>query len=209
MLRAFLITFGMLLLSAAAALGLRFGPDLLAGRPKASPAVEIGGIRLVIPAAFLRASETVPPGEAAVALAWPGLMPAGGTASGIMPAVFISLVRADDAIDPAERTMTLYARFFAAENWSNPGGLVMRRFRAGTPYQDEELYFAPPDGTAFSARCPRQGTVGAIGTAGCLWLVRLRGLDIRVRFPPEILPDWQQLRAGIDGLLGEWIAAAG
>jgi hypothetical protein len=105
--------------------------------------------------------------------------------------------------------MTLYARFFADEHWSNPGGLLMRRFRPDSPYGGEELYFSPPDGEAFSARCPRQGSVADVGSANCLWSFRQDGLDIQARFPASLLPRWTRLRDGVQSLLRGWAAAAG
>ncbi|MBP0575366.1 hypothetical protein J8J27_32090, partial [Mycobacterium tuberculosis] len=52
----------------------------------------------------------------------------------------------------------VYARFFAAETGAEAGslaidGLVARRFTAGSPYEDETLYFEPGSVHPFVARC--------------------------------------------------------
>jgi len=64
--------------------------------------------------------------------------------------VFITVSLKDDGVDPADRPMQLYARFLEAETIAGPGGLVMRRFEQGSPYDLEQLYVAPPDGRDFS-----------------------------------------------------------
>lgn len=99
-------------------------------------------------------------------------------------------------IDPAERPVDLYARFLAKDAWSNPGGLVMRRFRPGTPYEGEELYLSTPDERIFAARCPQANTQPGPGDQ-CLWQTRIGGLDLQVRFSPTLLVSWERLAGGI------------
>ncbi len=125
--------------------------------------------------------------------------------------VFLSIMPADDAMDPTQRIQDLYGRFFEADAWQNPGGLLMRRFQAGSPYEDEELYLAPPDGRAFAARCRKAGRAGdrAAELVGetCLWRFRQNGADILVRFSPERLPNWETLASGVRGQLQRWTSA--
>jgi hypothetical protein len=107
----------------------------------------------------------------------------------------------DDSLDPSERPAKLYARFLEVDQWSHPGGLLMRRFEPGSPYEREELYIAPPEGRLFSARCqrPAQPPDGLPNT--CISEIRLRGLDVQLRYPPELLPEWEHLIAGTRGLI--------
>lgn len=113
--------------------------------------------------------------------------------------ILIRLTTADDAVPPEMRTETLYARFFDSNVWTSPGGLILRGFARGTPYEDEELYLAPPDGKDFAARCPRTdiaATIGSpIGTGMCIWEFRTDGIDALVAFAPGRLFDWPNIAA--------------
>lgn len=117
--------------------------------------------------------------------------------------VHLALTRAGDDLDPADRPAALYAKFVSPEVWTNPGGLVMRRFRTGSPYEDEELYLALPDERVFAARCPRRDLPTEAPPEPCLWLVRQNGLDIQVRFSPTHLVDWAGLRERTFALLSK------
>lgn len=116
-------------------------------------------------------------------------------------AVFLHLQAEDGALEPGERAAKLYARFLERDQWTHPGGLIMRRFEPGSPYQREELYIAPPEGRLFTARCtrPPQPPDGLPNT--CISELRLRGLDAQLRFAPELLPEWERLMAGTRGLV--------
>lgn len=107
----------------------------------------------------------------------------------------------DGSLDPAERLPRLYARFLVAEAGSHPGGLIVRRFEAGSPYQHEELFLAPPEGRLFTARClrPRQPHDGLPNT--CIAQIRMAGLDVRLRFSPTQLENWETLMSGVRGLI--------
>ena len=77
----------------------------------------------------------------------------------------------------------------------------MRRFEAGSPYDREELYIAPPEGRTFYARCMRPIQPPDGLPESCISEFRQGGLDIRVRFNPELLPHWSQLTEGVRGLV--------
>jgi hypothetical protein len=113
--------------------------------------------------------------------------------------IFIKLSAPDDAVEPADRPSKLYARFLEPEAWSHPGGLVMRRFEKDSPYEGEELFIAPPDGRTFFARCPRPKQDGL--PVSCISEFRQAGLEVRLRFAPELLPAWQQMIDGARGLV--------
>lgn len=114
-----------------------------------------------------------------------------GTSKDATP-VFVALLPQDGAIPPADRPTLLYARFLSADATAGAGGLIHRQFRAGTPYEGEELVLAPPDGRAFAARCAPP--VPASETGGtCLAELRFARMDAQVRFAPGLLPDWERL----------------
>jgi hypothetical protein len=212
MLRAFLITIAATLAVATGVVATQVDLTGLFGGEHPPRLLAVGATRLLVPAGYLRAgsAEAVAAGDADLVAGWPDLAPpAAGRPEDSAPLVFLHLAPASAGVDPAERPMTLYARFFADEHWTNPGGLLMRRFRPDSPYGGEELYFSPPDGESFSARCPRRGSVADVGSANCLWSFRHGGLDIQVRFPASLLPRWTRLRDGVQALLRGWIAVAG
>lgn len=190
---------------AAAAAGAAAVAGIVLLRPaapqKPAPAridYELAGQLLSVPASWLRetmdrSGGTVP--RLDLAIPWPGASTDGDT-----QIVAVTLVPADAALDPAERPAKLYMRFLAPETWSTPGGLVLRRFRPGTPYEGEELYLAPPDGRRFFARCTRPAATGVVAPL-CTTVMRLAGIDVMLRFGPERLADWARLGAGAERLL--------
>lgn len=204
--RAVLVLLLLGVLVAAGFVGTRLYLDRAA--PTGTTTVFVGGQKLAIDRAMIR-----DPGLRAggavnrldLALVWPSFtgIAARREADKTQDLVFIGL---EDAaarnqtagdIDPAERPAELYARFLAREAWTNPGGLVMRRFRAGTPYEGEELYVSTPDDRQFSARCPTAGSAGALADEPCLWQVRINGLDVQVRFSTRLLSRWNELAGGV------------
>jgi hypothetical protein len=116
--------------------------------------------------------------------------------------VFITVSSKDDGVDPADRPMQLYARFLEAETAAGPGGLVMRRFEQGSPYDLEQLYVAPPDGRDFFARCPKPASDDSASAELCFFVFRLDGLDVELRFPPAQLENWEALNEGARAFLG-------
>ncbi len=173
--------------------------------------IQLGAVRLVLPAAYVRNPEHRMSGEfseveiAANAKDFrPAIRPAKlrpGMEDASEGLVYISLRPQDKTLDPAERPARLYVRFLEQEEWSHPGGLVMRRFEEGSPFGREDLYMAPPEGRVFAARCmrPQQPPDGLPDT--CISEMRFSGLDVRLRFSPNLLGDWEHMVAGVRGLI--------
>lgn len=107
--------------------------------------------------------------------------------------IFLTLVPAEGP-DPVERPVNVYGRFLDAEVREGPDGLMLRRFEAGTPYENEDLYISPPDGRDFAARCSRQPSPGDGLPDTCLVDFRVEGVDAQMRFSAEILGQWRILR---------------
>jgi hypothetical protein len=182
-------------------------------QPPATVAASIGGMRFSYPYAYARDGATRmggPQERLAFVMRFPDFSapspPArSDTKSGAAPEpdptdVFIIVAPKDDTIDPAERPSKLYARFLESDVFGAPGGLMMRRFEAGSPYELERLYLAPPDGAAFFARCPKH-EAGFMGAAPCLWALRRGPLDIEARFSPNLLEHWSLLAEGVQAFL--------
>jgi hypothetical protein len=123
--------------------------------------------------------------------------------------VLITITPKDDSLEPADRPAKLYARFLEGETEVGPGGLVLRRFETGSPYDLELLYVGPPDGRGFFARCPKGQDASAVAPDMCLSLFRDGSLDVELRFAPQLLPQWEALLDGARGFLGRIRNAAG
>ncbi len=202
--------------------GLAFGAVVLVLRstlPAASSGasapvlVTIGETRLTVPAGLIRVPEQRGGGPMArldLAMDAATMQPAGfrsAEAPDTRSFVFISLEQTRDGGDPANRAEELYNRFLTPEAVEAEGGLIKRAFRAKSPYDDEVLYIAAPDGKAFAARC---GPINARAMEPtCLWLIRHGGLDLQVRFNPAHLGEWQKIAAGTFDVLAAMRSADG
>lgn len=198
------LVIGAVLVAAVAAALPRLMPDLWSRRP-VDVAAEVAGLRFSLPQRHIRAPGQRDGGRLDrldLVATWPDFGPPDPPrppSSNLVAdrLVFLSLTPADDAPEPATRPSALYARFLEADAWSNPGGLLMRRFQPSSPYADEELFIDPPDGRRFGARCRKSpGRPDPIGPT-CLWLLRDGALDVQVRFDPALLADWPRLEAGV------------
>ncbi|AWN49781.1 hypothetical protein DK419_00775 [Methylobacterium terrae] len=151
---------------------------------------------LVLPAAWL-----VRPGAAEAAheridLAIPWTELTGTVLPGLMRVTATRAPETEAPLSPARR----YARFLTAEAQPTAGGLMRRRFRAGTPFEGEDLYLAEGEGSRFAARC----TTGRAPEpdAACLSEIRVGSLALRLRFSAERLPAWSAGLAGLERVFG-------
>jgi hypothetical protein len=108
--------------------------------------------------------------------------------------IFLSISAHHDALAPDARMRTIYPRYL--EQASSPGqdGLTMRAFRDGTPYSNEDLFFADmPD---LSARCSRDAATPGM----CLSERRIDGADLMFRFPRSWLSQWRDVANAMERL---------
>lgn len=127
---------------------------------------------------------------------WPELAAA---TDGDKAEVHITIGPAAANTDPRNQFATL-ARFLTPGAWSNPGGLMARSFKRGSPFEQEELFMSMPDGAVFFARCTAD--IGATKLdEGCRAVLKHGAFDIALRFPREALTDWQALSNGIRTLV--------
>ena len=176
--------------------------------------IQLGGVSLQIPAALIRPGPQRDGGELSrLDLALDSTdfgaakpRPASADAASGLDRVFlVALTRPDTIGDPAARLNELHGRFLEPDLANGPAGLMLRRFRAASPYAGEELLFAPPDGRLFWARCPTpiEAPRGALAPV-CLTELRRDGLDLQLRFDPSQLERWAEMEAGLTALLAEW-----
>lgn len=135
-----------------------------------------------------------PPDPESKPSALPGTEPASSRASG---RVFMTIAAAGDTLAPADRALTIYPHYTAAEPLRGPDGLSVLAFRDATPYAGEDLLYQP--GTAgFLVRC----THGAGPVPGtCHYERRIERADVAVRFPRDWLDDWRMVAGTLDRLI--------
>jgi hypothetical protein len=172
--------------------------------------IGVGGLVFNVPPAAIRVPLQRRAGEQGrldLVFLWPALVPpdpaAKPVASEEPPAfdrMFVTIAALDDTLGPAERIKTIYPRYFDFGRFAGPDGLLVIRFRDGTPYQAEDLFYDPAAPERFAVRCSRPGPGPTPGT--CLFERRFAdAVDITVRFPRDWLTDWRRLSAGIEKLL--------
>ena len=144
--RMFLALLALAATLAAGALGL----TILLKDAKAPTVVsaQIGGAEFAFAAAYAR-DEATAAGGAVDRIALLALFPAfrpnassdRATPKGLdaqdTAKLFLTVSPADEGIEPADRPARLYARFLEGDAFLGPGGLVMRRFKPGSPYDLE------------------------------------------------------------------------
>src|SRR5262249_55829286 len=114
--------------------------------------------------------------------------------------LFVTIAALASALSPLERVRTIYPRYLAAQSGSGPDGLAVLPFRAGTPYEGEDLVYSLDNPEQFFARCTRQ--VGAVA-GSCISERALDGAQISIRFPRDWLADWRNVAAGCDRLIAQ------
>lgn len=168
----------------------------------------IGSIALMVPQALTGvepddSSRLV--GMVRLRLDWPSFGPARTGAAQMQnhERLLVTLTPQDKVNEP-QTQLSVYARFLTPTVWSNPGGLVVRGFRKGSPYEGEELYVSVPDGRGFAARCPLDNGRSDLDEP-CRVTFRHRGMDVNIRFPRAIIADWELMLGGvrhtIDGMM--------
>jgi hypothetical protein len=111
--------------------------------------------------------------------------------------IFLSIAAHHDTLAPDTRVRTIYPRYL--EQASTPGqdGLTMRAFREGTPYSNEDMFFANTPN--LSARCTRDAATPGM----CLSERRIDGADLTFRFPRSWLAQWREVANAMDRLTAQ------
>ena len=182
-----------------------WGPDASSG-PARLP-VSIGATLFNVPTAAIRMKiqrHSGPQERIDLSFVFPSLeapeapkhVSADTVEDGIQPIdrIFLSIAAHHDTLAPDTRVRTIYPRYL--ERASTPGqdGLTLRAFRDGTPYSNEDLFFANTPN--LSARCTRDGATPGM----CLSERRIDGADLTFRFPRNWLAQWRDVANAIDRL---------
>jgi hypothetical protein len=108
--------------------------------------------------------------------------------------IFLSISAHHDSLAPDMRTRTIYPRYLEQASTSGEDGLTMRTFRDGSPYGNEDLFFASTPN--ISARCTRDAATPGM----CLSERRVEGADLTFRFPRSWLAQWRDVADAMDRL---------
>ena len=112
--------------------------------------------------------------------------------------LFVTIAGLGPVLPPAERLRNIYPHYAESQASDGPDGLAILPFRAGTPYQGEDLVYLAANPEQFFARCTR--LVGTVrGT--CLHERLIDTAEVTVRFPRAWLDDWRNVAPGIDRLM--------
>jgi len=179
--------------------------------------VTVANVLFDVPPAAIRVAmqrRTGPHERIDLAFLWPSLVPpqppgkaatapdsdtsANATDNG--QRLFVSIAGLGPVLPPKERLRTIYPRYVEAAATAGSGGLAIVPFRAGTPYEGEDLVYVADNPEQFFARCTRQ--VGAVpGT--CLLERIIDTAEVTLRFPRAWLDDWRGVAAGADRLMAQ------
>jgi hypothetical protein len=98
------------------------------------------------------------------------------------------------------RLRTIYPRYIEAQAAAGPDGLAVLPFRAGTPYEGEDLVYLADGPEQFFVRCSRPART-LPGT--CIHERLLDAAEVTLRFPRGWLQDWRSVAAGFDRLIAQ------
>jgi len=108
--------------------------------------------------------------------------------------IFLSIAAHHDTLAPDARVRTIYPRYLEQASMPGQDGLTMRAFRDGTPYSNEDLFFANTPN--LNARCSRDAATPGM----CLSERRIDGADLTFRFPRSWLAQWRDVAGAMDRL---------
>jgi hypothetical protein len=112
--------------------------------------------------------------------------------------LFVTIAPLGAVLPPLERLRTIYPRYVETQATAGADGLAILPFRAGTPYETEDLVYLGSNPEQFYARCTRPGRA----VPGTCMQERAIGDDVvTLRFPRDWLTDWRTVSAGFDRLL--------
>lgn len=157
--------------------------------------------------AFLWPSLRPPPGGKSEGAPIEGIDGTGPSASGATPGradadgrLFATIAPLGQLLPPAERLRSIYPRYADAQAAPGADGLAVLPFRAGTPYEGEDLIYFADNPDRFYARCTRDS---GVMPGSCIQERMLGDADMTLRFPRDWLDNWQGVSAGFDRLIAQ------
>jgi hypothetical protein len=112
--------------------------------------------------------------------------------------LFVTITPLGSLPPPAERLRSIYPRYAEAKASAGADGLAILPFRAGSPYDGEDLIYFAKDPARFYARCTRQS---GLMRSTCIQERLIGAADMTLRFPRDWLEKgWGDVAAGFDRL---------
>jgi hypothetical protein len=108
--------------------------------------------------------------------------------------IFLSIAAHHDTLAPDTRVRNIYPRYLEQASAPGQDGLTRRAFRDGTPYSNEDLFFANTPN--LNARCTRDAATPGM----CLSERRIDGADLTFRFPRSWLARWHEVANAMERL---------
>lgn len=113
--------------------------------------------------------------------------------------LFVTITGLGNVLAPIERLRTIYPRYFQSQATAADDGLAVLPFRAGTPYEGEDLIYVADKPDRFFARCTREAIHALPAT--CIHERLVDAAEMTLRFPRAWLADWRGVVAGFDRLV--------
>jgi hypothetical protein len=114
--------------------------------------------------------------------------------------VFVTMTALRSLLPPVERLNSIYPQYVEAKARAGADGLAILPFRAGTPYEGEDLIYVAGNPDQFFALCSRQ--IAAVpGT--CIHERVVGGADVTMRFPRGWLDHWRDVAGSFDQLIAQ------
>jgi hypothetical protein len=114
--------------------------------------------------------------------------------------LFVTIAPLDALLPPLDRLREIYPRYVEAQASAGADGLAIAAFRAGTPYDGQDLVYLANKPEQFFALCTRNTGV-VPGT--CIHEQMLGNADITLRFARDWLKDWKSVADGFDRLAAQ------
>lgn len=183
--------------------------------------ITIAGVLFEVPPGSVRETVQRHAGEhdrIDLAFAWPSLGPppaddkpaantpldaANAAAAAAAPEnerLFVTVAALGSELPPLERLRTIYPRYVESQATAGPDGLAVLPFRAGTPYDGEDLVYVGANPEEFFALCTRTGRT-VPGT--CIHERTLNAAEITFRFPRDWFGNWRDVAVGFDRLVAQ------
>ena len=111
--------------------------------------------------------------------------------------IFLSISAHHDTLAPDTRVRTIYPRYLEQASLPGQDGLTTRAFRDGTPYSNEDLFFA--NAPNLNTRCTRDAATPGM----CRSERRIDSADLTFRFPRSWLTQWRDVAGAMDRLTAQ------
>jgi hypothetical protein len=122
------------------------------------------------------------------------------TADSLDGRLFVTIAAMGNVLPPVDRLNSVYPQYVQGKASAGVDGLAILPFRAGTPYEGEDLVYVAGNPDQFFARCTHaSGSVP--GT--CIHERALGAADLTLRFPRDWLDHWRDVAGSFDRLVAQ------